>query len=70
VAVSGNALGLTWAEWSALDAGQQAARRTEATALLRESDPDYVIDSVADLLPILDQIEARIARGERPAMPD
>jgi phosphonoacetaldehyde hydrolase len=69
VAISGNALGLTQAEWRALDAGEQAARRVEATARLREADPDYVIDSVADLLPVLDQIEARLARGERPAMP-
>jgi phosphonoacetaldehyde hydrolase len=26
----------------------------------------YVVDSVADLLPVLDDIEARLARGERP----
>jgi phosphonoacetaldehyde hydrolase len=26
----------------------------------------YVIDSIADLIPCLDDIEARIARGERP----
>lgn len=67
VAISGNALGLTLAEWKALDAGEQAARRAKATALLREANADYVIDSVADLLPVLDQIEARLARGERPA---
>ncbi|MGJ7510784.1 phosphonoacetaldehyde hydrolase [Variovorax sp. GT1P44] len=67
VAISGNALGLTQAEWKALDAGEQTARRAKATALLREAKADYVIDSVADLLPVLDQIEARLARGERPA---
>jgi phosphonoacetaldehyde hydrolase len=26
----------------------------------------YVIDSVADLMPCLDDIEARLARGEKP----
>jgi phosphonoacetaldehyde hydrolase len=26
----------------------------------------YVVDSVAELLPVLDQIQARLARGERP----
>ncbi len=66
VAISGNALGLTLAEWKALDAGEQAARRAKASAILREANADYVIDSVADLLPVLDQIEARLARGERP----
>lgn len=70
VAISGNALGLTHGEWLALDAGEQAARRAQATALLEEAGADYVIDSVADLLPVLDQIEARLARGERPAAPD
>jgi phosphonoacetaldehyde hydrolase len=67
VAISGNALGLTLAEWKALGADEQDARRAKATALLREANADYVIDSVADLLPVLDQIEARLARGERPA---
>jgi phosphonoacetaldehyde hydrolase len=67
VAISGNALGLTLAEWQSLDAVEQAGRRAEACALLGESKPDYVIDSVADLLPVLDRIDARLARGERPA---
>jgi phosphonoacetaldehyde hydrolase len=26
----------------------------------------YVIDSVADLMPIIDRIEGRLERGERP----
>lgn len=67
VAISGNALGFTLAEWQSLDAVEQAQRRAEACALLGESKPDYVIDSVADLLPVLDRIDARLARGERPA---
>jgi phosphonoacetaldehyde hydrolase len=70
VAISGNALGLTQIEWLALDAGEQAARRAQATALLQDAGADYVIDSVADLLPVLDRIEARLARGDRPATPD
>jgi len=67
VAVSGNAMGLTLAEWQALDADAQAARRERAAATLREAGADYVIDSVADLLPVLDDIGQRLARGERPA---
>ena len=66
IAVTGNAVGLALAEWQALDASQQAARRAEATTQLRRSGADYVIDSVADLLPVLDEIDARLARGERP----
>lgn len=66
LAVSGNMVGLTLAEWQALDAGQQAERRAQATAQLKEAGAHYVIDSVADLMPVLDDIERRLARGERP----
>ena len=31
-----------------------------------EMKPDYVIDSVADLLPIIDQINRRLDLGEKP----
>ena len=66
LAVSGNANGLTLAEWQALDAEAQQARREAATAALRTAGAHYVIDSVADLLPVIDDIEARLMRGERP----
>jgi phosphonoacetaldehyde hydrolase len=67
VAVSGNANGLALDEWLALDAAGQAARRTAAAAALAEAGPHYTIDSVAELMPVLDDIEARLGRGERPA---
>ncbi|WP_348752655.1 phosphonoacetaldehyde hydrolase [uncultured Aquincola sp.] len=66
LAVSGNANGLTLAEWQALHAEAQQARREAATAALRAAGAHYVIDSVADLLPVIDDIEARLQRGERP----
>lgn len=28
--------------------------------------PHYLIDSVANLLPVIDEITARLARGDRP----
>lgn len=67
VAISGNAVGLSLDEWRALDAPAQAARRAAAKAALAEARPDFTIDSVADLLPVLDAIDERLARGERPA---
>lgn len=67
LAVTGNAVGLTLAEWRALDAARQDALRRAATAKLQASGAHYVVDSVADLLPVLDDIEARLRRGERPA---
>ena len=66
VSISGNAVGLSLAQWLALDAGRQDELRLVATAKLMSSGAHYVIDSVADLLPVLDDIETRLARGLKP----
>jgi hypothetical protein len=36
-----------------------------AAALARHK-PDFIIDTVADLIPVIDEIEARMERGEQP----
>lgn len=66
LAVSGNAVGLPLAEWQALDARQQDDLRQAATAKLKAAGAHYVIDSVADLLPVIEAIDLRIAQGELP----
>jgi phosphonoacetaldehyde hydrolase len=66
LSVSGNMVGLSRAEWEALTVADQARLRAEAEARHRALKVDFVIDSVADLLPVLDEIEARLARGEGP----
>ncbi len=66
LAVSGNAVGLPLAEWQALDTARQQALRAAATAKLKAAGAHYVIDSVADLLPVLDDIAAKLAAGARP----
>jgi phosphonoacetaldehyde hydrolase len=66
VAVSGNAFGLTEAEVRALSPEDFAQRRATAVQRLRAAGAHYVIDSVADLLPVVAEIEGRLARGERP----
>lgn len=66
VAVSGNGVGLSDADWHALGEAEQAERRAAASERLYDAGAHRVIDSVADLLPCLDDIEARLARGERP----
>jgi phosphonoacetaldehyde hydrolase len=66
VAVSGNAVGLSLDAWNGLSAGEQAALRGIANARLKGAGAHYVIDSVADLLPVLDEIQARMGRGEMP----
>jgi phosphonoacetaldehyde hydrolase len=66
VTVSGNCVGLSLPEWEATAPAEQARLRDAAAAKLRGAGAHYVIDSVADLLPVLDAIEARLARGETP----
>ncbi|MBI1238327.1 MAG: phosphonoacetaldehyde hydrolase [Alphaproteobacteria bacterium] len=69
VAVSGNAMGLDEREIAALEPGDFTARRERAAAMLSAAGADIVIDSVADLLPSLAHIEARMKEGERPSIP-
>ena len=66
VAVSGNAMGLSLSEWHALPAGEQAARRERASQVLRGAGAHRVVDSVADLLPCVQEFEAALANGRRP----
>jgi phosphonoacetaldehyde hydrolase len=66
VAVSGNALGLSRAEVEALSPQDFAVAREAATAQLVRAGAHVVIDSVVDLLPVLDDFEARLLKGERP----
>lgn len=67
VAVSGNALGLSEADYARLPDSERRQRREKAHADLRETGADVVIDSVADLMPVIAAIERRLAAGERPA---
>ncbi len=62
VALTGNAFGLTPPETNALQRRYNAA----VGQLTRGASAHYVIDSVADLEPVLDDIEGALARGERP----
>jgi phosphonoacetaldehyde hydrolase len=66
VAMTGNEVGMTEAELRAMDPRARERLRATAYARLRAAGAHYVIDGIADLLPVLDAIEARLARGERP----
>jgi phosphonoacetaldehyde hydrolase len=57
VAVSGNEVGLSLQEWSALAPAERERLRESAHARLEASRPDFVIDTVADLDGVLDAIE-------------
>jgi phosphonoacetaldehyde hydrolase len=66
VLASGNEVGLTFDEWTALGSVEQDLRRAGAAARLAAAAPDYSIDTVAELPSVLDAIEGRLARGELP----
>ncbi len=66
LAVSGNEVGLSLADWQALPAAEQETRRERAYRRMLQSGAHYVVDTIADLMPCIDAIELRLRRGERP----
>ncbi len=66
VAVTGNVFGLSLADAKALSDDAFRTRRAEASAKLAGAGAHYVIDGVADLMPVVHAIEGRLARGEKP----
>jgi phosphonoacetaldehyde hydrolase len=66
LAVSGNEVGLPLADWQALPAAEKEAKRSRAYARMRQCGAHYVVDTIADLLPCIDDIQQRIRRGETP----
>ncbi|QJP15275.1 phosphonoacetaldehyde hydrolase [Starkeya sp. ORNL1] len=66
LALSGNAAGYSRTELDALSPAELADVRARANDKLFRAGAHYVIDTVADLLPVLDAIEARLAAGAKP----
>ncbi|MBU2972679.1 phosphonoacetaldehyde hydrolase [Pseudoalteromonas sp. C2R02] len=66
VALSGNAVGLTEQEWQTCDAQSLKSLTAKAYQELSNAGAHFVIDSLVDISPILNEINARLARGERP----
>ncbi|MDX2037992.1 MAG: phosphonoacetaldehyde hydrolase [Isosphaeraceae bacterium] len=63
---TGNALGLSAEEAAALAPDDRAQRLATAEAAFREVGAHFVLESAADLIPVIDEIERRLAAGERP----
>lgn len=66
LAVSGNEVGLSLADWQKLDRAAQDGVAAPARAKLKAAGAHYVIDTVADFLPLIEKIEGRLVAGERP----
>ncbi len=66
IAVTGNEVGLTAAEYAAKSAGEQLRLAKEATERLYAAGAHYVVDGLGEVLPVLDEIEERLAKGDKP----
>ena len=69
LAASGNGVGLDRAAFEALDPAARRDAVSSSAAVLAEAGADYVVETVADILPLLAELEMRIAAGERPGAP-
>jgi phosphonoacetaldehyde hydrolase len=63
---TGNEVGLSEQQLASLAPGERESLIAAARKRLQDKNPHYVIDAVADLLPVIDEISARIDRGEHP----
>ncbi len=66
LAMSGNEVGLPLKDVQALPPADRERRRQRAYTRMFQCGAHYVVDSIADIMPCLDDIEQRLARGERP----
>lgn len=66
LAMTGNEMGMTEAEINALDPVVRERKRQRAYQRMYQTGAHYVVDGIWDVLPLLDKINERLARGERP----
>lgn len=63
---SGNALGLSYEEYKNLDAVELDKERVRISKIFEDSKPHYLIDTIAELPAVIDDINSRLAKGEMP----
>ena len=63
---TGNGVGRSIDEWQALDSAAQETLLAGAEIPLRQAGAHYILESAADCLPVLEEIQARLNRGDRP----
>ncbi len=66
IIASGNEVGLSLSAWQSLDAAAQDRHRQRAQRVLREAGAHYTIDTIADLLPVINSINACLRAEETP----
>jgi phosphonoacetaldehyde hydrolase len=66
VSATGNGVGMNAAEWEALPEEERGRLASRAEEEMRAAGAHYVVERVALLEPVLEEIDARLAAGERP----
>jgi phosphonoacetaldehyde hydrolase len=64
VAGTGNGIGLSYDEFKALSSSERHARLENARRELENAGAHYVVDTLAELDPVLDDIDARLVSAE------
>ena len=63
---TGNMVGLSETDWKALDPISQTQQIQKASGSFKHLGAHYVVDTVADSLPVLEEIAVRLKHGDRP----
>lgn len=63
---TGNEMGLSWKELNLLPERERAARLNEISDRFHSAGAHYVVESIAEILPVIDEISMRLSRGEHP----
>jgi len=66
VVLSGNALGLSGAQWRRTESTKKVLLKNAAYEKMQSANAHYLIDSVADLPDVLHEISQRLCSGEKP----
>ncbi len=66
LAMSGNEIGLSLKDLKALPRAERETKRAGAYTRMYQTGAHYVVDGIGDLMPCLDDIERRLAAGEKP----
>ena len=66
LAKTGNEMGMNLDDLAKASPEEIQRRLDRAYERMAQTGAHYVVDSIEDTIPILDEINARLARGERP----
>ncbi len=66
LATSGNEVGLPLDQWEDLSEDDKRSLSERAYGRMYACGAHYVVDTIAELMPCIDDIETRLARGEKP----